>query len=558
MLTELIVENLGVIDRAEVAFDAGSTALTGETGAGKTLLVTALGLLAGGRADRTLVRAGATAARVEGMFVVDGDHPVLQHIEDVNAGPDGSVEIVLGRTVAADGKTKARVDGRIATVNTLSAVGGELIEIAGQNEHHRLGSASEQRALLDQFAGPEIVALAIGVADKVSAWRAARSRLEQLTSTERERVREVDILQYEISEIQAVAPTAGETEELTVHAQRLEHAEALASGLSAAIHTLKGESGAGDALATARSTLEPLAARDTGLEPLIARLRESEIDVADVASELAGRVIAPDARALEEARSRLDALARLHRKFGPNDTAVLAHLAKAEGRLAELTAADADIAGLTFEVERLETDARASAAALSVARQRAAPELARAVERLLGELAMPGAAFEIVFEERELYEGGQDSATFAVSANPGEPPKPLAKVASGGELSRISLALRLLTARSAGATMVFDEVDAGVGGQAAQAVGARLAQLASESAGQVFVVTHLPQVAAFADRQFRILKVADEGHTGAAIEEVEAGDRVAEITRMLAGLPDSERGRAHAEELLEIAGRSIG
>lgn len=558
MLTDLAVENLGAIDRAEVQFDAGSTALTGETGAGKTLLVTALGLLAGGRADRTMVRAGAEAARVEGMFAVEPDHPAVARLEDAPVAADGRVEIVLGRIVSQDGRTRARVNGRIVTLNALAAIGGELIEIAGQNEHHRLGAPAQQRALLDRFAGSEVVGLAAEVAAKVGALRAARARLEALTAGERERAREVDILRYEIDEIEAVAPVPGETDELTNLAARLEHAEVLATGLHDAIDTLKGEGGAGDALATARSTLESLSARDPGLEPLIVRLHASEIEVADVASELAGRVMMPDAHGLAEARTRLDALTRLHRKFGADDDAVLAHLARAHERLAEITGASHDVTSLSEEVEGLERETTAAAIDLSAARRSAGPKLARAVEKVLDELAMSGAAFEVDIDARELYEGGLESVSFGVAANPGESPKTLAKVASGGELSRISLALRLLSARSPVATTVFDEVDAGVGGRAAQAVGSKLAQLAGDSGTQVLVVTHLPQVAAFADHQFRIFKTEAAGRAGAFIERVEAGERVEEITRMLAGLPDSERGRAHARELLEMAGRSVG
>ena len=558
MLTELVVENLGVIDRAEVAFDAGTTALTGETGAGKTLVVTALGLLAGGRADRVMVRAGEEAARVEGMFVVDVGHPAVAQLEDPAETTDGRVEIVLSRTVSQDGRTRARVNARIVTLNALAAIGSELIEIAGQNEHHRLGAPHEQRALLDQFAGPDVVASAMDVASKVGALRAARSRLDELTAGERERLREVDILRFEIAEIEAVAPASGETDDLTGHAARLEHAEVLATGLQSVVNALKGEGGAGDALASARATLEPLAGRDPGLEPLIARLRDGEIEIADIAGELAGRVMAPDARGLEETRARLDALNRLHRKFGPDDDAVLAHLARAQERLAEITAASDDIDTLSKKVEEMERETAAAAERLSKARCAAAPELARAVEGVLHELAMGGAMFEVAIEERDLYEGGIDSVAFNVAANPGEAPKPLAKVASGGELSRISLALKLVSARSPAATTVFDEVDAGVGGQAAQAVGSKLSQLAGDIGSQVLVVTHLPQVAAFANHQFRIRKIESVGRSGSSIERVEAGERVGEITRMLAGLPDSERGRAHARELLEMAGRSAG
>ena len=552
MLTEIVVEDLGVIDRAEVDFTAGSSALTGETGAGKTLIVTALGLLVGGRADRTVVRAGATRARVEGRFVVPADHPVVGRIEEPEI-VDGSAEIVLTRAIGSDGRSSARVNGRLATLGLLQDIGRELVELAGQNEHHRIATRSAQRALLDGFGGDGVVALAADVAARVTEWRAAERAAEAARVGQAERTRELATLEEEISEIEAVAPLPGESDDLAAYISRLEHASLISEAIAGARDSLTSESGAVEKIALAASALEPAVGADSTLGTSLERLRAAAIEVSDVASDLASERVDEDPGALENARTRLAALKRLHRRYGGDDAALLDHLARARDRRDEIARPEQSLEELEDRAHAAEATARESAASLSRRRAEAALRLSAEVENLLAELALPGARFEVALEDTNIYEGGAENVSFLVAINPGEPPRPISKVASGGELARISLALRLLTARASVPTMVFDEVDAGIGGEAARAVGQRLAELADAASAQVLVVTHLPQVAAAAEHHYRVTKVIDGDRAGARVERLDAKGRIAEISRMLAGMPESARAREHAEELLAIA-----
>ena len=563
MLQDLVVEGLGVIDRAEVAFEPGSTALTGETGAGKTLLVAALGLLAGGRADRALVRTGATEARVEGRWLLPAAHPAVSLLADggfvdVPAGDD-PVEVVLSRTVAHDGRGgKARINTRVAPVATLAEVGRHLVEIAGQHEHQRLGHAAQQRALLDAFAGPDAMALAATVAGKVRAVAAAERKLEAASEDERSRARTVDLLRYEIAEIDAADLRPGETATLEADASRFENAEALAEGIAEAGALLRGDGGATEALDGARRILDKLAAHDPGLRPLAERVESILYDVTDAGEEVAARDVAPDPDALETVRSRLTLIRTLARKYGSDEVAILEYRDSAARRLDELDRAEETLESLRAEVGARRASAEDAAAQLSQARAEAARRLETTVETILGTLAMSGATLRIELQPSDLYEGGRETVELLVSANAGEAPRPVAKVASGGELSRISLALHLLTSPGSVTTTVFDEVDAGVGGEAAQAIGRALAELARTSGSQVLVVTHLPQVAAFAEHQVVVAKDAASGHTEARVRPVAGDDRVEELSRMLAGMKDSERARDHARELLDLAGTSKG
>ena len=552
MLTEIVVEDLGVIDRAEVDFTAGSSALTGETGAGKTLIVTALGLLVGGRADRTVVRAGAARARVEGRFVVPGDHPVVGQLDEPEI-VDGSAEIILTRTIGSDGRSSARINGRLATLGALQDVGGELVELAGQNEHHRIASRSAQRELLDAFAGDDVVALATDVAARVSEWRADERAAEAARAGQAERTRELATLEEEISEIEAAAPVPGESDDLVSYISRLEHASLISEAIAGARDSLTSESGAVEKMASAASALEPAVGADTTLEISLERLRAAAIEVTDVAGDLASQRVDEDPGALENARVRLAALKRLHRRYGGDEAALFDYLARARDRRDEIARPEHSLEELDDRARAAEAAARESAASLSRRRAEAATRLCTEVGSLLGELALPGARFDVALEETDIYEGGAENVSFLVAINPGEPPRPISKVASGGELARISLALRLLTARASVPTMVFDEVDAGIGGEAARAVGRRLAELADAASAQVLVVTHLPQVAAAAEHHYRVTKVIDGERAGARVERLDAKGRIAEISRMLAGMPESARAREHAEELLAIA-----
>jgi len=555
MLSELVVENLGVIDRAEMTLGPGSSALTGETGAGKTLLVAALELLCGGRADRAKVRRGATEARVDARFLVPAGHPVMDALVEAGAAADTDPEVVVSRTVTRDGRGKARINGRPVTVSLLADTMGSLVEISGQHEHLKLAEPAVQRALLDGFAGEEVVASATEVARTVRELNATRRRASELEAGARRRARDADVLAFEIEEITSAGVREGEIDELIVAIKRLEHAETLARGVASARAAIKGDAGAVESLGRAATELEALVDADEQLGPLAERLRSSAIEVADVADDLSRHEISPDPDALEQARSRTQALARLRKKYGDSEREILEHLERSRAALEKLEDDDTSVERVEEEITTLEAAALSLATDLSKTRRRAAADLSTRMSELLAELALEGATFEIGLESCELYEGGLESVTFLVAANPGEAPRPLTKVASGGELSRICLALRLAGRSRDVATMIFDEVDAGVGGRAARAVGERLAELGRKPQAQVLVVTHLPQVAAGADSQYVVAKVSSGGRADARVERVEGQARIEELSRMLAGLPDSELAREHAQELLEVASR---
>jgi DNA repair protein RecN (Recombination protein N) len=562
MLTELVVEGVGVIERAELGFERGSSALTGETGAGKTLVVAAVGLLLGGRADRALVRTGAKLARVEGRFLLSAENAAIRRLVAegmIEADERGEVELVVSRAVVADGSGgRARINGRLVTRALVAEIAPAMVEIAGQQEHQRISAPGWQRATLDRFAGAEAMRLARTVAEAVRGWRAAEDGLAALRAAERDRHRELDALRWQVAEIEKANVLPGEYDRLVEEIARLEQAEALAEGLGEADRNLRAEQGAVELIAGAESTLEALAGTDPELGSLAGRLESARLEVEDVAQELKAREVSADPVALEGAHERLARLAGLRRKYGDDEREVFAYLERARERSRELERAADDAAGLERRRDELAAAAERGAGSLSRLRAEAAPRLAAAVEAGLAELALEGARFVVHLEPCDLSEQGRETIEFRLAANPGEPPRSLKRIASGGELSRISLALHLAARAELAATMVFDEVDAGVGGAAAQAVGRSLAELARSSGAQVVVVTHLPQVAAFADAHYRVLKSEDRGRSTATIARVEGAARIQELSRMMAGLPESERAREHARELLELAAAGTG
>ena len=559
MLTELQVSNLGVIEHAELTLGPGSSALTGETGAGKTLLVAAAGLLLGGRADRSLVRSGAPEARVEGSFAVPAGHPAVElaRAQGLVDEDNDAVELLIARSVTADGKGKVRINGRMATVATLQSLGTTLAVIAGQHEHHRLDSPAFQRGMLDAYAGERAEELAGEVRNAVATAARARRDLEVLTFEERARARERDLVAFEIKEIESAAPEPDESAELTTEARRLEHAEAIERAVDEATTALRGDGGAEETIDAAVRSLRTISEDDPEMAPLADRLDLVAVEIADVVGELAARRVSADPEVLEEIRNRLGTLARLRRKYGATETDVLNHLAKARLRADELDGVGADTERLTAAIESETERAEAAAAELSSMRRDAAARLEGEMANLLHDLALGDALFTVSLEPCELNEGGAERVEFRVATNAGASPAPLAKVASGGELSRIALALHLLTATGETPTMIFDEVDAGVGGRAAQSVGRCLAQLARAPDTQVLVVTHLPQVAAFADNHYTVLKESATSTTTATLEKVEGEQRVVELSRMLAGFPQSERAHEHARELLDMASEEM-
>ncbi|HVF54005.1 MAG TPA: DNA repair protein RecN [Actinomycetota bacterium] len=557
MLTHLIIENLGIIDRVELEFGPGCSALTGETGAGKTMLVASLGQLLGDRADKTLIRYGETKAHVEARFEVPSAHGAIDVVsvalgQQQPAIETGEVEIILSRSIAADGKATARLNGRMIPVATLKDVGRALIEIAGQHEHQRLSSRPWQRDALDAFAGEKAVSLRAQVADKVRALGTMRKRLAGFADDEKARARREDVLRFEIAEIEEAALRPGELDGLRAEAARLDGLVAMAAAVARVGDRLSGEGAAVELLGSSVSDLRKAAASVPELEALARRIEALAVEASDIAGEVATMDAAADPGTLDAIQSRIAKIAALTRKYGDDDDAVLDYLDRASAELEDIRSATDDAAALQGAIDETLQDAVATARSLSALRDDAAARLKEEVEGVLGTLAMADARFEVALIASELGEGGLEGVEMRIAANPGEEPRPLHKVASGGELSRVSLALHLVLSDDP-RTTIFDEVDAGVGGRAAQSVGAALARLARSEGRQVMVVTHLPQVAAFADAHVKVEKLEAQGRAVASVTVLDRDQRLEELSRMLSGLEGSATAKEHAQELLELA-----
>ncbi|WP_407286026.1 DNA repair protein RecN [Streptomyces sp. BP-8] len=575
VLEEMRIRSLGVIDDAVVELSPGFTAVTGETGAGKTMVVTSLGLLLGGRADPALVRIGAKSAVVEGRISVGAQAPAAIRAEEAGAELDDGA-LLISRTLSAEGRSRAHVGGRSVPVGLLGELADDLVAVHGQTDQQGLLRPARQRQALDRYAGD---AVAVPLAKYTAAHRRLRAvatELEELTTRARERSQEADLLRFGLDEIAAAEPQPGEDTDLAAEAERLGHAEALASAATAAHAALAGNPedpegvDATTLVAGAHRALEAVRSHDQELAALAERLGEIGILMADVGGELASYADGLDADPLRLAavEERRAALNHLTRKYGEDIAAVLAWSEQSAGRLAELDGDDDRIGELTAERDALRAELGELAQALTDARTASAERFAAAVTAELAELAMPHARVTVEIRQIEVAEdadgievggrtvaygpAGADEVELLLAPHPGAPPRPIAKGASGGELSRVMLAVEVVFAGSDPVpTYLFDEVDAGVGGKAAVEVGRRLARLAKSA--QVVVVTHLPQVAAFADRQLLVAKTNDGSVTRSGVTVLEGEERVRELSRMLAGQEDSETARAHAEELLETA-----
>lgn len=575
VLEEMRIRSLGVIDDAVVELSPGFTAVTGETGAGKTMVVTSLGLLLGGRADPALVRIGAKNAVVEGRISVpDGASAVLR-AEEVGAELDDGV-LLISRTVSAEGRSRAHLGGRSVPVGLLAELADDLVAVHGQTDQQGLLKLSRQRQALDRYAGD---AVAVPLAKYAGAYRRLRgisTELDEITTRARERAQEADMLRFGLDEIAAVEPRAGEDVELAAEAERLGHAEALASAATAAHGALAGNPedpegiDATTLVAGAHRALEAVRSHDAALGALAGRIGEIGILLGDVAGELAGYADDLDAdplrlAAVEERRAALTALTRKYGESGEGTAGVLTWAEQGVARLLELDGDDDRLGELTAERDALRAELGGLAQALTDARTEAAERFAAAVTAELASLAMPHARVSFEIRQTEDPEGvevggrpvsygpaGVDEVELLLAPHPGAPPRPIAKGASGGELSRVMLAVEVVFAGTDPVpTYLFDEVDAGVGGKVAVEIGRRLAKLARSA--QVVVVTHLPQVAAFADRQLLVEKTNDGSVTRSGVKVLEGEERVRELSRMLAGQEDSETARAHAEELLATA-----
>ncbi|MDK8796611.1 DNA repair protein RecN [Corynebacterium sp. MSK044] len=573
MLTEITIDNLGVIPHSAVEFSPGLNVLTGETGAGKTMVVTGLRLLTGGRADASKVRTGAAQATVEGAFsthlLSDVARDALTTItEDAGAQPDENGEYLAARSVKASGRSRAHLGGRTVPAATLAEFTSHLLTIHGQNDQLRLLAPAEQLAALDAF-DPAIAPLKERYRESYSKWRAATKDLRERTEKRRELAQEVDRLQFAVDEIDGIDPQDGEDTDLVATINRLQDVDALRESAQGALVAIDGAESVGEynsgaesadpastLIGQAASTLQQ--ASDGHLRELGSQLADVAAVLTDVSGELGMFLsdLPSDPDELERLLQRQQELKSLTRKYAPDIAGVLAWRDKAVKRLASIDTSAEAIEELRKRVATSEKEMTTAAKALTKDRTAAARKLEEAVTEELRGLAMPKARVTVSVDKQEFDRNGADSVELRLAPNDALEPQPLASSASGGELSRVMLALEvILSSQQGGATLVFDEVDAGVGGRAAVEIGRRLARLARNY--QVIVVTHLPQVAAYATTHLHVSKnVSDESVTS-GVDVLEGDARIEELARMLAGMDDSETGRAHANELMERAQAEI-
>jgi DNA repair protein RecN (Recombination protein N) len=562
VLSELRVENLLLIERAELWLTSGLNVLTGETGAGKTMLAHALDLLLGGKPKQGIVRPGAAEAYVEGVF----DLPDALRDELGDVLPEDAEEVVLARRVSAAGRTRALLCGRTVTVDDLRAVAARLIAFYGQHESRKLTLQGAQLDLLDGFCGEEHLAARAAFAEVYARVRALEASLDELRERAGARERELDLLSYELSEIEEVAPSEEEQAELLAERGRLRHLEALRSASLAAAAAVDGEgagTGSGDAFAEAvgaatllaggERELDGVAGVDAALDGLAERFRALVVEASDVAAELRryAEGLEGEPGRLEAVEERLAAINRLERKHGGSVAAVLAHAEHCRRRRDELEGAEVALEQAEAELAEARAELEARAADLRAAREAAAPRLAEGVRERLAELAMDGASFEIALSGREPGPAGADVVEFLIAPNPGVPAAPLREIASGGELSRVMLALLGTANDGSDATLVFDEVDAGIGGQTARAVGEQLRALGTGR--QVICITHLPQIASLGARHFSIAKDTSVEPARTTVTQLSEKEVVGELVRMLGADGNDLAARRHAQELRKAA-----
>ena len=564
MIDELRITDLGVIEEAFLTFAPGLTVVTGETGAGKTMIVSGLQLLLGERADARTVRAGAERARVEGRFVLPPDDPAAAPVHDQVQEVGGLLdedELLVVRQLTASGRSRAYLGGAQVPAGICADLVSRLVTIHGQSDQIRLADRSRQREMLDRYAGPEQLRRLAGYRLDYAEHRDAVAERARLLTAEQERISEIERLRFGLDEIGRVAPLPGEDDALAAEAARLQSTDDLAADARTAAAALAGDDdeagGALSGLFSARAAIDRLADIDATARPLAERAAEAGYLVTELTGDLARYLddLETEPGRLEQIAARRYELAGLTRRYGPSCDAVLGWAEAAAARLATLESADEQIASLGERIAELDAQLDAAGVELRAARQDAATGIAAEVGEELAALALPHARLRFELTATELGPDGADQVELVFSANPGSAPRPLGKAASGGELSRVRLALEVVLADNRdSATLVFDEVDSGVGGQVAVEVGRRLAALARHR--QVVVVTHLAQVAAFADRHFVVVKSSDGQVTTSGVRVLAEGDRATELARMMAGLDTTDAAVTHAGELLELATRA--
>jgi len=562
VIEDIRITDLGVIRETELAFDKGLTVLTGETGAGKTMVLTALGLLLGDRSDSGAIRSGAGQTSIEGRWRLDTTNPTLAKAEDAGA-LIAEGELLLARTVSSDGRSKAVLGGRSVPVGLLSEIGEELVVVHGQADQIRLKSSAAQKTALDKFAGPKHLELLAEYSAIFSSWKQAQANLEDIQANVTARARQAEELKAALAELDKLAVKPNEDVELAELAKRLTHSEELRTAVGIAHDALLNDNfdavDATSLIGKARKALENAVTHDSSLETQAAALRQIGEDLNDIAAELSGYLTSFESDSpitLDEIQERRSSLNQALRRYGPTIEDLQTFQEASKAKLAELDVSSERIASMEAEVSQLHKQAVIFAEEISTNRTKAASDLAKRVSGELVALAMAGSKLHVQVDKSEQFgPSGFDSVAFLLESYSGAEPRPLAKGASGGELSRIMLAIEVILAETDSTpTFIFDEVDAGVGGAAAIEVGRRLAKLAENA--QVIVVTHLAQVAAFADCHLLVEKSSEAGFTSSDVRVLDEAAKSEELARMLSGLADSETARTHASELRELARKS--
>ena len=550
MLVHLAIRDLAIIDKLETSFGPGLNVLSGETGTGKSIILGAVQLLMGARAQADLVRQGAEEARIQGIIELPagGRPPDLPPEVELEPGR----ELILSRVVSAAGRSRAYLNGNLVNLSTLAEVGSRLLSISGQHQAQRLLKPEEHLLLLDAYAGLDQARLA--VARDFGELKRLRAELDSLARRQEERSQRAELLAFHLEEIGQAGLRAGEEEELNLSRRKLKNAEQLSQGAGQAYQALYGADGSVvDVLGGIRSQLERLAGLDPELVPLLSKVEESSYVLEDAGRELmsyADRVVFDPVR-LEEVEERLDLINRLVRKHTPgvDAAAVLAKAQEMSRELEGLQGLDNELGRLEDEEGAIRATLESKASELSRKRREAARRLSTAVEAELKDLSLTKARFVARVEEKPLTLDGRDKVVFLLSANPGQDPRPLARVASGGELSRVTLALKSILARKGSVeTVIFDEVDAGIGGGVAQVVGRKLKDLSQRQ--QILCITHLPQIAACGSSHYRVSKSMEGRTTASLIQSLGDGERVEELARMLGGVEITQKAMDHAREML--------
>lgn len=563
MIHEISIRDLGVIKSATLTLTPGFTAVTGETGAGKTMVVTALGLLLGDRADSGVVRHAAERAQVSGRWTVSD--PVVSARVEALGGVMDDHELVVTRSVSSEGRSRVVVGGAATPVGALGELGDHLVAIHGQSEQLRLRSHTAQRESLDRFAGDDVRLPLTEYQTVFRRWSEAIARRESMSKNASDRIREAEELRAAVVAIEAVSPVAGEDVALKAKVERLANSEELRRASQEAHEALSADDAEFDAVSlveNARRALERVSSHDAGIETLLTQIAEASIVLRDAAQSVSAYAagLDTDGEDLEQVHERVSAITALTRAYGPTLDDVIALWSSASDRLFDLDRSDDALEELTAAIAADEILLNDLATRITRARAAAAERLSAAVTQELHALAMPTAEFVVRVGEQngsEFFSHGRDSVEMLMRPHPGGEPKPVTKTASGGELSRVMLAIEVvIAATDTVPTLVFDEVDAGVGGASAIEIGRRLAKLAKTA--QVIVVTHLPQVAAFATNHLRIVKDTSGEITESTITKLDHDARIEEMARLLSGTPDSDNARAHAAEMLNSANQWRG